>query len=232
MSLVRQPLHEYPSHRLNVRHLPSLPISKLGATNGQGASSNAISSTNRFHANNLFLQSLTAPTNNTNQVQQPKKIVSRQNKYGFDPIHNKPRQITIVKQGNEKPHRSITILLNRRTVQTYDQLLSDISESFGYQKNRTDKVRKNERRKKQDQKPREISFFSSPFSFLLNIKNILLKRNTWAMTNRMRNFPFLFLSSIVNCLTMYSFHSNTFLHIQVYHYSIDQTLIHSQRKTS
>ncbi len=52
-----------------------------------------------------------------------------------------------MKQGNEKPHKTITILLNRRTVQTYDQLLSDISESFGYQKNRTDKV---SRRKKTD----------------------------------------------------------------------------------
>jgi doublecortin-like kinase 3 len=59
----------------------------------------------------------------------------------LESYHNKPRSITIVKQGNEKPHKTITILLNRRTVQTFDQLLSDISEAFGYQKNRTDKVR-------------------------------------------------------------------------------------------
>jgi hypothetical protein len=146
LSLVRQPLHEFPSHRLNVRHLPSLPISKLGATNGPAVNSNAAAATNRFHANNLFLQSLTAPTNNTNQSQQTKKVHSKQTKYGFDPVHNKPRQITIVKQGNEKPHKTITILLNRRTVQTYDQLLSDISESFGYQKNRTDKVSDTQRK--------------------------------------------------------------------------------------
>jgi len=132
-------LHDFhPSHRLNVRHLPSIPISKLGAINGPGINSN-VTGTNRFQTNNLFLQSLTVPTNNTNQQQQ-KKNIPKQNKYGIDSIHNKPRQITIIKQGNEKPHKTITILLNRRTVQTYDQLLSDISESFGYQKNRADKV--------------------------------------------------------------------------------------------
>lgn len=134
--LVRPALHEFhPSQRLHVRHLPSIPVSKLGPT--------TLSNTtpaNRFQANTLFLQSLTTATNNSNQQQ--KKLNPKQSKYAFDSIHTKPRQITIVKQGSEKPHRTITILLNRRTVQTYDQLLSDISESFGYQKNKTDKVRK------------------------------------------------------------------------------------------
>jgi hypothetical protein len=137
--LVRQPLHDFhPSHRLNVHHLPSIPISKFGAINGPGITANTTAA-NRFQTN--FLHSLTVPTNNTNQQQQ-KKSTSKPNKYGIDSQHNKPRPITIVKQGNEKPHKTITILLNRRTVQTYDQLLADISESFGYQKNRTDKVRR------------------------------------------------------------------------------------------
>jgi hypothetical protein len=139
-------LHDFhPSNRLNVRHLPSIPISKFGTINGPGINSNG-TTTNRLQTNNLFLQSLTVPTNNINQQQQRKNI-PKQNKYGIDSIHNKPRQITIIKQGNEKPHKTITILLNRRTVQTYDQLLSDISESFGYQKNRADKVCRREREK-------------------------------------------------------------------------------------
>jgi hypothetical protein len=144
LCLVRQPLHDFhPANRLNVRHLPSIPLSKLGAINGPAITSNpTTTAANRFHANNLFSQSLTAPTTNTISPQQQKKLLSKPNKYSFDPVNNKPRTITIVKQGNEKPHKTITILLNRRTVQTYDQLLSDISEAFGYQKNRTDKVRK------------------------------------------------------------------------------------------
>ncbi|CAF2882352.1 unnamed protein product [Rotaria sp. Silwood2] len=138
---LRQPLHDFhPPQRLHVRHLPTIPISKIGAVNGSTVNSNITTTTNRYQTNTLFLQSLAATTNNTNQQQ--KKLIPKQNKYGFDSINNKPRQITIVKQGNEKPHKTITILLNRRTVQTYDQLLSDISESFGYQKNRTDKIKR------------------------------------------------------------------------------------------
>ncbi len=117
-----------------MRHLPAIPLSKVGAINGPATT------TNRFHANNLFLQSLTSAAANSFQQNQ-KKISFKQNRYGVDPLNNKPRTITIVKQGNEKPHKVITILLNRRTVQTFDQLLSDISEAFGYQKHRADKVR-------------------------------------------------------------------------------------------
>ena len=128
--LVRQPLHDYHStNRVNVRHLPTLPLSKINGTNPS----------NRFQANNLFLQSLTSPT--TNSIQQQKKSNLKHFKYGIEPFTNKPRTITIIKQGNEKPHKTITILLNRRTAQTFDQLLADISEAFGYQKNRTDRVR-------------------------------------------------------------------------------------------
>ena len=137
--LVRQPLYDFPSHRFNLRHLPTVPVAKHGTSNSPGMISNS-TPTNRFQSNNLFLQSFGPPSTTTTNSQQQKKFHPKQTKYGFDSIHNKPRQITIVKQGNEKPHKIITILLNRRTVQTYEQLLSDISEAFGYQKNRTDKV--------------------------------------------------------------------------------------------
>jgi hypothetical protein len=135
-------LHDvHPPHRVNVRHLPTIPLSKIGAINGPVISSNT-ATTNRFHANSLFLQSFTTTaTNSFQQQQQQKKISSKQNKYGFEPLNSKPRTVTIVKQGNDKPHKAIRILINRRTAQTFEQLLSDISESFGYQKNRADKVR-------------------------------------------------------------------------------------------
>lgn len=131
---VRQPLHDIPStNRANIRHLPNIHLPKLGATNHTPT-------TNRFQANHLFLQSLTTPTANSVHQQQQKRNTYKYNKYGAESLHIKPRTITIVKQGNEKPHKMITILLNRRTAQSFDQLLSDISESFGYQKNRTERV--------------------------------------------------------------------------------------------
>lgn len=42
----------------------------------------------------------------------------------------KPKVITVVRAGR-KPYANIKILLNRRSVQSYERLLSDISESFG-----------------------------------------------------------------------------------------------------
>ena len=137
--LVRQPLNDYhSSHRANVRHLPSIPLPKVSAINGPAITSNP-STTNRFHANNLFLQSLTSTAGNS--IQQQKRINFKPNKYGLESVYTKPRTIIIVKQGSEKPHKTINILLNRRTAQTFDQLLSDISEAFGFQKSRAEKVK-------------------------------------------------------------------------------------------
>ncbi|CAF0779210.1 unnamed protein product [Adineta steineri] len=134
---LRQPLNDIHSPgRVNVRHLPTTSLPKVGAINGS-----VTTTTNRFLANNLFLQSFTSAAANSIQQQQQKKQNLKQNKYGLEPLANKPRSITIVKQGHEKTHKTITILLNRRTVQTFEQLLSDISEAFGYQKNRSDKIK-------------------------------------------------------------------------------------------
>ncbi|CAF4046176.1 unnamed protein product [Rotaria magnacalcarata] len=141
--LIRQPYHEYhSSNRVNVRHLPTLSLPKVAVINGTTIPSNVTTTTttNRFHTNNLFLQSLTATA--ANSIQQQKKTNFKQNKYGLEPLSSKPRTITIVKQGHEKPHKIINILLNRRTGQTFDQLLADISEAFGYQKNRSEKIKR------------------------------------------------------------------------------------------
>lgn len=45
-------------------------------------------------------------------------------------IITKPKVITVVR-GGRKPYANIKILLNRRSVQSFERLLSDISESFG-----------------------------------------------------------------------------------------------------
>ncbi|GFO00432.1 serine/threonine-protein kinase dclk3 [Plakobranchus ocellatus] len=55
-------------------------------------------------------------------------------------FHQKPKVITIVRNG-PKPRSNVKILLNRRSVQSYEQLVTDISEAFG-PKHRHAKIRK------------------------------------------------------------------------------------------
>ncbi|XP_005348073.1 serine/threonine-protein kinase DCLK3 [Microtus ochrogaster] len=53
----------------------------------------------------------------------------------------KPRVVTVVKLGGQ-PLRKATLLLNRRSVQTFEQLLADISEALGSPRWKNDRVRK------------------------------------------------------------------------------------------
>ncbi|XP_050996063.1 serine/threonine-protein kinase DCLK3 [Acomys russatus] len=53
----------------------------------------------------------------------------------------KPRVVTVVKLGGQ-PLRKATLLLNRRSVQTFEQLLADISEALGFARCKNDRVRK------------------------------------------------------------------------------------------
>ncbi|XP_068940659.1 serine/threonine-protein kinase DCLK3 [Petaurus breviceps papuanus] len=53
----------------------------------------------------------------------------------------KPRVVTVVKPGGH-PLRKITLLLNRRSVQTLEQLMADISEALGFPRWKNDRVRK------------------------------------------------------------------------------------------
>ncbi|XP_053323402.1 serine/threonine-protein kinase DCLK3 [Spea bombifrons] len=67
-------------------------------------------------------------------------------RHGFHTIHSenspvKPRIVTVVKPGNH-PMRKITLLLNRRSVQTFEQLVADISEALGFPRWKNDRVRK------------------------------------------------------------------------------------------
>ncbi|XP_069715958.1 serine/threonine-protein kinase DCLK3 isoform X2 [Phaenicophaeus curvirostris] len=64
----------------------------------------------------------------------------------FHTIHSehspvKPRIITVVKPGGHTLRR-ITLLLNRRSVQTFEQLMADISEALGFPRWKNDRVRK------------------------------------------------------------------------------------------
>ncbi|KAG8521601.1 Serine/threonine-protein kinase DCLK3 [Galemys pyrenaicus] len=65
---------------------------------------------------------------------------------GLHPVHSensplKPRVVTVVKLGGH-PLRKITLLLNRRSVQTFEQLLADVSEALGFPRWKNDRVRK------------------------------------------------------------------------------------------
>ncbi|KAK3106265.1 hypothetical protein FSP39_016329 [Pinctada imbricata] len=53
----------------------------------------------------------------------------------------KPKVVTIVRNGN-RPRNNVKILLNRRSVQSFEQLMSDISEAFGpkYKNNKVKKL--------------------------------------------------------------------------------------------
>ncbi|ELK17966.1 serine/threonine-protein kinase DCLK3 [Pteropus alecto] len=53
----------------------------------------------------------------------------------------KPRVVTVVRLGGH-PLRKITLLLNRRSVQTFEQLLADVSEALGFPRWKSDHVRK------------------------------------------------------------------------------------------
>ncbi|XP_074842167.1 serine/threonine-protein kinase DCLK3 [Carettochelys insculpta] len=65
---------------------------------------------------------------------------------GFHTIHSenspvKPRIVTVVKPTGHTL-RKITLLLNRRSVQTFEQLMADISEALGFPRWKNDRVRK------------------------------------------------------------------------------------------
>ncbi|XP_060637657.2 serine/threonine-protein kinase DCLK3 [Anolis sagrei] len=65
---------------------------------------------------------------------------------GFHTIHSenspvKPRIVTVVKPCGHTV-RKITLLLNRRSVQTFEQLVADISEALGFPRWKNDRVRK------------------------------------------------------------------------------------------
>ncbi|KAM6176942.1 serine/threonine-protein kinase DCLK3 [Erethizon dorsatum] len=71
-------------------------------------------------------------------------VFSPQN--GLYSIHSensppKPRVVTVVRLGGQ-PLRKVTMLLNRRSVQTFEQLLADISEALGFPRWKNDSVRK------------------------------------------------------------------------------------------
>ncbi|XP_021094397.1 serine/threonine-protein kinase DCLK3 isoform X2 [Heterocephalus glaber] len=65
---------------------------------------------------------------------------------GLQSVHSensplKPRVVTVVRLSGQ-PLRKVTMLLNRRSVQTFEQLLADISEALGFPKWKNDRVRK------------------------------------------------------------------------------------------
>lgn len=54
----------------------------------------------------------------------------------------RPKIVTVVRPGGGAPLRKITILLNRRAVQTFEQLVADISVAMGFPRWKNDRVRR------------------------------------------------------------------------------------------
>ncbi|XP_007902284.2 serine/threonine-protein kinase DCLK3 [Callorhinchus milii] len=69
-------------------------------------------------------KSLLAPTSHSTSVHNNHTIHSE-----INPA--KPKVVTVVKAGRQ-PYKKITILLNRRCMQTFEQLIADISEALGH----------------------------------------------------------------------------------------------------
>ena len=63
------------------------------------------------------------------------------NQPNTEPKNVKPRVVTIVRHGSE-PRSNVKLLLNRRSIQTYEQTMKDISEAFGpkWKNNRVKKL--------------------------------------------------------------------------------------------
>lgn len=97
-----------------------------------------LQATNAFHPGRYFRQSLSYP-----QRKLPDKLRPSPRGYAGISVSDslqRPKVITVIKNG-AKPRNSIRILLNRRTVQSYEQMIADISDTFG-SKLKTSKVRK------------------------------------------------------------------------------------------
>ena len=86
--------------------------------------------------NTSYLMNQSTPRLNPNGYPQRRPLQSLNEQYPLQQDDRrygaiaKPKVITVVRAGR-KPYANIKILLNRRSVQSYERLLSDISESFG-----------------------------------------------------------------------------------------------------
>ncbi|XP_077996554.1 serine/threonine-protein kinase DCLK3-like isoform X2 [Glandiceps talaboti] len=54
----------------------------------------------------------------------------------------KPRIVRVVKGDDKRPRKVVSLLMNKRSVQSYEQLVGDISETLGVPKYKNDRVRK------------------------------------------------------------------------------------------
>lgn len=99
----------------------TLDLKGVSALPNTGFGTSEVASTPRSHLAGFPHRKPLAPTHDAYSLRQEDK------RYG---TITKPKVITVVRAGR-KPYANIKILLNRRSVQSYERLLIDISESFG-----------------------------------------------------------------------------------------------------
>ncbi|PAA71979.1 hypothetical protein BOX15_Mlig021886g2 [Macrostomum lignano] len=70
-----------------------------------------------------------------------RRLQPQQQQQQQQPVQRQPRLVTIVKEG-PRPRQVVKMLLNRRGIQSFAQLLSDISDSFGGSRGRRERLKK------------------------------------------------------------------------------------------
>ncbi|XP_011434684.2 serine/threonine-protein kinase DCLK3 isoform X2 [Magallana gigas] len=111
--------------------------SNFGATQGAYGRTRGMYGSNAFHPGRFF--------HGTQPHRRWARTFGHANKNTYlpnaDNIPLKPKVVTIVRNGH-KPRNNVKILLNRRSVQSFEQLMADISEAFGpkYKNNKVKKL--------------------------------------------------------------------------------------------
>lgn len=111
--------------------------SNFGATQGAYGRTRGMYGSNAFHPGRFF--------HGTQPHRRWAGTFGHANKNTYlpnaDNIPLKPKVVTIVRNGH-KPRNNVKILLNRRSVQSFEQLMADISEAFGpkYKNNKVKKL--------------------------------------------------------------------------------------------
>ncbi|XP_052694417.1 serine/threonine-protein kinase DCLK3-like isoform X5 [Crassostrea angulata] len=130
---VQAPLHHARPHN----HEFGETESNFGATQGAYGRTRGMYGSNAFHPGRFF--------HGTQPHRRWAGTFGHANKNTYlpnaDNIPLKPKVVTIVRNGH-KPRNNVKILLNRRSVQSFEQLMADISEAFGpkYKNNKVKKL--------------------------------------------------------------------------------------------
>ncbi len=102
--------------------------------NNRFKKANNINNPNAYHSFNMI-------TNSDGQTVAMYPFVGGGAKFAGIESMGKPRFITVIRL-SQRPRKKITILLNRKVMQSYEQFVADVSNAFGLPQWKNDKIRK------------------------------------------------------------------------------------------